>query len=147
MNSLKRNEQCPDCGRFSNRGVSIDAVIIQNNQILLVKRGAEPEKGKWATPGGFVDWDESVEETVIREVKEETSLTVVDIKLVGVYSSPDRHPRQVINIVYVVRVEGCEAKCGDDADEVKWFPLGKLPENLAFDHAQNIIDAQKLITK
>ena len=88
MNSLKNNEQCPHCKRYPNRGVSIDAVIIKNDQILLIQRGVEPNKGFWGTPGGYVEWDESAEDTVKREVKEETDLDVLETKLVGVYSSP-----------------------------------------------------------
>src|SRR3989338_7876697 len=100
MQELKRYEQCPHCGRFANRGISIDAVIIIDNKVLLIQRGVEPYKGYWGTPGGYVDWDESTEETVKREVKEEVGLDVTEAKLVGVYSSPTRHQKQVINIVY-----------------------------------------------
>ena len=61
MKPLKIDEQCPNCGRYANRGVSIDAVIIKDNHILLIQRGVEPNKGYWGTPGGYVGWDESTE--------------------------------------------------------------------------------------
>jgi 8-oxo-dGTP diphosphatase len=147
MIDLKRDEQCPHCGRFSNRGLSIDAVIIKGDEILLVKRGAEFDTGLWATPGGYVEWDESTEGSVAREVKEETGLNVISTKFVGVYSSPDRHPKQVINIVYLAEVEKGEPKAGDDARDVRWFPLDALPEKMAFDHKQNIADALKVLGK
>ena len=144
MITLKKSDPCTICGRFDNRGVSIDAVIIQKNTILLIKRGVEPYKGYWGTPGGYVSWDESVEEAVAREVKEETTLDVVSTKLVCVRSDPSRHPKQVINLVYLVEVSDGDALHGDDALEAKWFPLDALPEQLAFDHAQNIQDAINL---
>lgn len=143
MTTLTKNDPCTICGRFDNRGVSVDAVIIRDNTILLIKRGVEPYKGYWGTPGGYVSWDESTEETVAREVKEETGLDVTSTKLVCVRSDPSRHPKQVINLVYLVEVADGQSKQGDDALEVKLFPLDALPEQLAFDHAQNIQDAIK----
>ncbi len=143
--SLKKDEQCPHCGRYANRGVSIDAVIIKDSQVLLIQRGVEPNKGFWGTPGGYVSWDESAEETVKREVKEETGLEVIETKLVGVYSSPSRHPKQVINIVYLTKVKDGEFKHSDDAMDAKWFSLDELPAQMALDHKQNIQDARKLL--
>lgn len=139
------NTPCATCGVYPNRGVSIDAVIIKNNEILLIQRGVEPNKGYWGTPGGYVDWNESTEETVKREVKEETNLEATSIKLVGVYSDPKRHPKQVINLVYLVTIADGEAKHGDDAMDLKWFPLDALPDPMALDHKQNIEDAQTLL--
>lgn len=63
--SLNNNEPCPVCGRYANRGVSIDAVILKYNKVLLIQRGVEPNKGLWGTPGGYVGWDESSEYTVV----------------------------------------------------------------------------------
>lgn len=145
MINLPRNEACPHCGRFANRGISIDAVIIKDGKVLLVQRGVEPNKGRWGTPGGYVEWDESTEDTVKREVKEETGLTVMGVKLVGVYSDPDRHPKQVINIVYLAEVGDGGPVAGDDAEAVEWFALNALPEEMALDHRQNIQDAQHLL--
>ncbi|MCX6731954.1 MAG: NUDIX hydrolase [Candidatus Roizmanbacteria bacterium] len=136
--TLLHNQPCPHCGRYDNRGISIDALIIKDEQILLIKRGVEPDKGKWATPGGYIGWDESAEEAVIREVKEETGLTVTKVTFFNVYTLPNRHPKQVITLAYIVEVENMIAKNGDDADEVEWFALNNLPTPLAFDHEKNI---------
>ena len=144
MTTLKKSDPCTVCGRFDNRGVSIDAVIIKGSEILLIKRGSQPYKGFWGTPGGYVDWDESTEEAVTREVKEETGLDVTHTSLIGVYSDPSRHPKQTINIVYVARVASGDAKAADDATDLKWFPISDLPSELAFDHRQNIAAALKL---
>ncbi len=146
MTSLSKHDPCTVCGRFANRGVSVDAVIIKDSEILLIKRGVEPYKEFWATPGGYVSWDESAEESVTREVKEETGLDVTRTTLVCVRSSPSRHPKQVINLVYIVEVSDKNARHGDDALETKWFPLDKIPQHLAFDHKQNIVDAIASLT-
>jgi 8-oxo-dGTP diphosphatase len=142
---LLNSQPCPRCGRYANRGVSIDAVIIKDDKVLLIQRGSEPNKGFWGIPGGYVGWDESAEDTVKREVKEETNLDVKGVRLVGVYTSPDRHPKQVINIVYLVEVNNEELKHGDDALDAKWVSLDELPDKLALDHRQNIEDAKKLL--
>ncbi len=144
MNDIPVDQPCPHCGRYANRGVSIDAIIIEDNKVLLIQRGVEPNKGSWGLPGGYIGWDESTEETVKREVKEETNLDVSETKLVGVYSSSTRHPKQVINLVYLVKAGGI-LKYGDDAKDVKWVPLDELPEQMALDHKQSIQDAIKLL--
>jgi 8-oxo-dGTP diphosphatase len=142
MDTVKNTEACPACGRFPNRGLSIDAVIIKGDRILLIQRGVEPNKGYWGTPGGYVSWDETTEQTVAREVKEETGLDVIKTTLVGIYSDPARHPKQTINIVYIVEVADGTPSHGDDAMDVKWFPLDALPNPLALDHKKNIEDAR-----
>jgi 8-oxo-dGTP diphosphatase len=137
--ALKRSDPCPHCGRYDNRGVTIDAVIIRGSKVLLIKRGVEPDKGYWGTPGGYVDWDESVEDTVKREVKEETNLDVTSLKLVGLYSKPSRHPKQAINALFLVKAKG-KAKHGDDTLDARWFSTSKLPNKMALDHRQLIKD-------
>ena len=141
MSSIPRDEVCPECGRFANRGVSVDAVIVKENKVLLIKRGVEPYKGYWGTPGGYVEWDESTEDAVKREVQEETGLIVTRATMVDVYSDPARHPKQTINILYKVEVEDKQPEASDDAEAVEWFSLDGLPEQMAFDHKQNIHDA------
>src|SRR4051812_36937535 len=120
MNNSNMNLPQPD--KYVNRGLSVDGVIIREKKILLIKRGREPFKGYWALPGGYIEWDESTEEAVAREVMEETGLTVNSCELIGVYSLPNRHPKQVINIAYSLVTTG-EPKAGDDVTEIKWCPL------------------------
>jgi 8-oxo-dGTP diphosphatase len=140
--TFKDNGRCPACGRYANRGITIDALVKRGSEILLIKRGREPFKDFWALPGGYVDWDETVEDAVRREVKEEIGVTVTSLELIGVYSRPDRHPEQAVAVAYRVEIEG-EVQAGDDAVEFRWFPLDALPE-LAFDHAEIIGDAEKV---
>lgn len=148
MTTVPDDQPCPQCGRYKNRGLSIDAVIVRDGKILLGKRGAEPCKGQWGTVGGFVEWGEQLEETLAREVFEETGLKVISSRMIGVYSDPARHPQQVVNVAFAVETKG-EPKAGDDIEEVKWVPLDQIPDNLAFDHAKIIADykaGQQLLT-
>lgn len=120
--------------------ITVDAVILQENKIVLIKRKNDPFKGYYALPGGFVDYGEKTEDAVIREVLEETGLKTKIEKLVGVYSDPNRDPRgHTITIVYKLKIAGGELKSGDDAKEIGLFALDKLPK-LAFDHEEIIKD-------
>ena len=128
---------CPTCGNYNNRAISIDALIVRDGNILLIKRGVEPYKGFWGLPGGHLDFDETIKDAVRREVNEETGLTVTSLKLLGIYDSPKRHPKQSVAISYITETIG-EPKAGDDAIEVQFFSLKNIPKELAFDHTQII---------
>jgi len=126
--------------------VAVDTVVIANNQkVLLIKRKNPPFQGKWALPGGFVEQDEDLPESAMRELKEETGVRAVinDLSFVGVYGAPNRDPRfRTVSIVYRLEIlETVEVKGGDDAAEAAWFDLDDLPE-LAFDHAEGVKDAR-----
>jgi 8-oxo-dGTP diphosphatase len=142
MYKLPNNKPCPHCGRYNNRRVAVDALIFQNNKILLIKRAVEPFKGFWALPGGGIDFDETAEEALQKEVIEETGLKLLSAKFLHIYTDPKRDPKQVITLSYYVEAEG-QPKAGDDAKEYRWFDLQKLPE-LAFDHKKIIEDYLKI---
>jgi len=121
--------------------VTTDAILIDNDKILLIKRGNEPFKGMWALPGGHVEYGERVEEAAVREAKEETGLDIKVIKLTGVYSDPKRDPRgHTVGVAYLCEAKGKKPRAGDDASEAWWWPLDDLPE-LAFDHKLIVADA------
>ena len=122
---------------YKNPAPTIDIVITDGKRVVLVKRGREPFKGKWALPGGFVEYGERVEDAVVREVNEETGLETKIIDIIGVYSDPNRDPRgHIVTVVYLLNVQGGRLQSNDDASDVKFFDLDNLPE-LSFDH--NII--------
>lgn len=124
--------------------IAVDGILIKNNKILLIKRKNEPFKGKWALPGGFVEYGERVEEAVLREFEEEVGIKAKIKRLLGVYSDPNRDPRgHVISIVFLLEGEG-SPRAGDDAKDAKFFDLDDLPP-LAFDHDKIIRDAIKLL--
>ncbi|WP_295421124.1 NUDIX hydrolase [Sulfurovum sp.] len=107
--------------------------------IVLIERKNEPRG--LALPGGFVDVGETVENALIREMKEETNLDVTINRLLGIYSDPARDPRfHTASVVYVASAEG-EPKGGDDAKKAKVYALNAIPfDELVFDHAKIVED-------
>lgn len=64
---LRRGEKCPHCGERYLRNIAVDAIAVGNSrEIALIKRGTKPDRGKWALPGGLLDWDEDAREAVVR---------------------------------------------------------------------------------
>jgi 8-oxo-dGTP diphosphatase len=126
------------CYKYPHPAVTTDCVIFgfdgERLQVLLVERGIEPYKGKWAFPGGFLKMDETAEEGALRELREETGLERAYIQQFHTFSDPHRDPRErVITIAYYALVKIQEVHGGDDAASARWFPLSEIP-SLAFDH-------------
>ena len=125
--------------KYPRPALTADCIVFARKEldfrVLLVQRANEPYKGKWAFPGGFMNMDETTEETARRELKEETGLIVDDIRQIGTFDRVDRDPRgRVITVAYFVVIDGIrEVKGGDDAAVARWFSIENLPE-LAFDH-------------
>ena len=124
--------------RYPHPAVTTDCVIFgfdgERLQVLLIERGIEPFKGRWAFPGGFIKMDETAEEGALRELKEETGMENAFIQQFHTFSNPLRDPRErVITIAFYALVRIQEVKGGDDAASARWFPLDEIPA-LAFDH-------------
>jgi 8-oxo-dGTP diphosphatase len=125
--------------------VTVDAVVFSlsggRTQVLLVNRGKEPYKGKWAVPGGFIEIDEELEDAVARELQEETGLTGVRLEQMRAFGRCGRDPRgRQISIAFTgTATEGQDRiRPGDDAAKAKWFDIEELPQDLAFDHDEMI---------
>lgn len=128
-----------DCVIFGFDGTKI--------HVLLVKRGIEPYKGKWAMPGGFLRMDECAEVGARRELEEETGLKTAYIQQFHTFTEPGRDPRErVITIAYYALVRMQEVKGGDDAADARWFPIDEIPA-LAFDHDMILRMALKELRK
>ena len=136
--TYKPGDSFPFQYKYEHMGVTTDCVIFTyadwQLKVLLVRRGAEPFKGEWAFPGGFLRMDETAEQGALRELREETALVPSAIGQLGVFSDVDRDPRErVITIAWYALVKPYEVVGGDDAAEAAWFPVDNLPP-LAFDH-------------
>lgn len=126
------------CYKYPHPAVTTDCVIFgfdgMKLNVLLIERGVEPYKGRWAFPGGFLNMDESADEGACRELKEETNLSAAYVEQFGTFSDPNRDPRErVITIAYFALVKLQDVKGGDDAAKAQWFPMDQIPQ-LAFDH-------------
>ena len=119
-------------------------LIVNETEVLLIRRKNEPFQGKWALPGGFVEMDETIEAGAERELWEETGIRGVSLEQFGTYGDPGRDPRgRVVGVVYwALLTEKPKETAGDDAAEAAWFPLDALPE-MAFDHDKILKDARE----
>jgi mutator protein MutT len=111
--------------------VGVGAVIIKDGKILLEKRKSEPGRGKWSIPGGLVELGESVSQTVVREVAEETGLEVCEPELIDVVDNVVRDEKGEIKyhfviIDYFVKLKGGNLKASSDAEELRWVQLNEV---------------------
>lgn len=124
--------------KYPHPAVTTDCVIFgydgEGLKILLIERGGEPCKGKWAFPGGFLNMDETAEEGAARELMEETGMESDVLEQFHSYTDPNRDPRErIITIAYYALCKMQNVVAGDDAAKARWFKLDEIPE-LAFDH-------------
>jgi 8-oxo-dGTP diphosphatase len=125
---------------YPHPAVTVDIVIFtiedDDLKVLLIQRGNEPFKGKWALPGGFVEIDESLRRAAWRELKEETGVNAAVLEQFGAFGHPDRDPRErIITIAYyaLIPAERLEIKADSDAQDARLFSMNDLPD-LATDH-------------
>jgi 8-oxo-dGTP diphosphatase len=126
--------------------LAADCVVFDaSGRLLLIQRGHEPFKGQYALPGGFVEVGETVEAAALRELKEETGVEGRILKLVGVYSDPQRDPRgHTVGVAFLVELVAGEPSGGDDAASAA-FVGDWRDQKLAFDHDVIVADALKLL--
>jgi bifunctional NMN adenylyltransferase/nudix hydrolase len=125
---------------------TVDAVVIQSGHILIVKRGAMPGKGLWAMPGGYINPDEQLVQSMLRELREETKIQVDEwtlkqcIKKSETFADPHRSARgRVITHAFLIQLPDKKTlprvKGSDDAEKAKWVPLADLrADNMFEDH-------------
>ena len=133
---------------FRNPSLAVDSICLRNGgeEVLLIRRGRSPWKGKLAFPGGFVDYGEDPEIAALRELLEETGVEGRNPQLYAVKGSPDRDPRKhIVSIFYMIHVDGeSEPEAGDDAAEAEWANVNSISsEDIAGDHFDIIEQLRK----
>lgn len=133
---------CPGCGwvYYASPLPSAVAFVYQNDEVLLIKRGVPPGMGKWALPSGFVEADEQPEHTVLRELKEETSIDGTLGELLGVYTEPTKMYGSVLLIAYDIDFRRGKPQAGTDTVDAKFFPSSKIPKICFASHRAIIRD-------
>lgn len=135
--------------QYPRAALTTDAIVFVKEKeeifVLLIERGQEPFKHKWALPGGFINMDELLETACKRELQEETGLIVNKMTQFKTYDAIERDPRhRTISVIFYTKLnKKQEVKGGDDAARADWFPISDLPE-LAFDHAHILKEFFKL---
>lgn len=133
--------QFEDGGKAELRHVTMDVVVVKDGKVIMEKRTKGLlESGKWGITGGYMARDEDIFGTVEREVFEETGWRVENITLLRIKHWPDRpsEDRQNVSFVFCADAARHEGEKDWESDEVKWFPLEDLPNQIAFDQADDI---------
>lgn len=125
---------CPACGwvYYPKSNMASAVAILQGNQVLIVRRKYEPFQGEWTLPSGFMEYGEGPEEAAIRELREELDVEVELTGLVDVLVERGDPRGPCLLVVYTGRVVSGQPRAGDDAAEVRAFPLDSLPDKIAF---------------
>ncbi len=167
---MQRYTHCPRCGSplvdkqvedrtrqvcsscefvfYQNPTPAAGVILIEGPQVLLVKRKYEPKAGMWTLPAGFVELDENVRECAVREMKEETNLSVELTDLFNIYSAFDDPRASVVLILFLARRidDGARLRCGDDAVDARFFHIHEMPTEIAFKaHRQALAEIREYI--
>lgn len=147
---------CPGCNfvQFHDPKVAVIALVTLRERILLIKRGVDPEKGKWALPGGYMDAGELPEAAVQRELMEEVGLAITIERLAGVYPMlvPDGAGKINNGIVLAYyatprHAQAAQLQPDDDVDDARWFDVHTLPRSLAFVSTRQLLNQWKNDTR
>jgi 8-oxo-dGTP diphosphatase len=137
---------------YPRPSLTVDVVLVTRAappRVLLIRRKHDPFAGAWALPGGFVDADEPLAAAALRELREETGVTGVDLEQLAAFGDPGRDPRGwTVSVAFLARVDADRVApaAADDAAEADWHPLDAPPEPLAFDHAKILARARARLT-
>lgn len=137
----KARRVCPSCNYifFTDPKVGVGVLVEDEGRLLLVRRGMNPERGKWSLPAGYVDQGEDPKATAAREAWEETGLVVEVDEVLDVFHNSPGAGGASIFILYRARVVGGEIIAGDDAEDARFFSPDDLPE-LAFASTRAAVD-------
>ena len=128
--------------QYPRPALTVDCVVFGFDEgdlkVLLIERGLEPFKGRWALPGGFVRMKETLDEAARRELEEEAGLNNVFLEQLYSFGALDRDPRErIVSVAYfaLVKLANFNTRAATDAADARWFSISKVPK-LAFDHAE-----------
>lgn len=145
LDDAKVRPTCVACGfrQYANPASAVNAVVVVDGHILLVRRGREPYSGRWALPGGFVDWGEEAAVAAVREAREETGVEVEITAPPLVLTETDDPRGDTLNVNYrcTPTAPGRPAPtAGDDAADAAWWRLDAVPD-LAFEnHRRTLVE-------
>ena len=134
---------------YPRPSVCVDIIVLHKKEnktfILLIERKHPPFENYWALPGGFVEMNETLEQSALRELHEETGIKLKELKQFATYGDPGRDPRgRTVSIIYYTFIEKqISTLAGDDAAKAKWIDINEIPI-LAFDHNLILEDFKKL---
>ena len=127
----RRRKVCRGCGfiYYQNPVPVAGCLVIDDDQrILLIKRGVEPAKGAWSLPCGFIELGETPDGAARRELFEETGVRGKLIGIQGIYHEPSHRYKSLLVCVYRFKPLSHKVRAGDDAEDVGFFPIGKMPK-------------------
>jgi len=138
------NLACIRCGfmNFRNPRPTATGLILYKNKLLLTKRAKAPFKNWWDLPGGYVERGETAEQSLKREIKEETGLDIKIKSIFGTYSgtaSCGADKYRVLSVVFVAQAQGQALQANDDVLASRWFAKKEIPSKIAFDSNQKIV--------
>lgn len=129
------------------RHITTSNIILKNNQVIMCLRGTKNgqpilESGKWGLLGGFMDRDETLVESVKREVMEESGWEIEDLQLFRINDNPNRpkEDRQNVDFIFIAQATKQIGHYDEEVRQLKWFDLDDLPTaaQIAFDHGENL---------
>ncbi len=125
--------------------IGVGAIVLQQDEVLLIRRGAAPQKGLWSLPGGGLELGESLDQAVQREVLEETGLEVRVLEFAGVFERITKDDTEAVQYHYVLLDYLCEMvggalAAGDDAAEAEWVSRDTLCDRSLTPGLEDVID-------
>ena len=126
---------CGKCDQivWKNPKLASGTLVTRDNEVLLIKRGAEPNKGSWSIPAGFVEWEEASKEAASRELEEETSLKVETVNMTFEGNLHVKHPDGKFLVVNVHGIDFSdttgEISAGDDAEKARFWTLSEIKKS------------------
>lgn len=140
--SMRKACVSPSCGHihWGDYSVGVGAIVMRDDRILLVRRAQEPGKGNWTNPGGYIEQMESIDQTIVREVLEETGVQAKVKSIVAVRDQP-----RAIHNVYIAfdmeYVDGEPAPDGVEVDQAGFFTLEEMKSMKVAGFTEWLIDA------